>query len=388
MFNNDYLFTAESVAPGHPDKLCDQISDQILDLFLSHDPNAKVACECMALPNNLIIGGEISSTYKASTEEIEEIARQKIKEIGYTKPPFSWDSIRVQTLLNRQSPDIAMGVNASSEKEEGAGDQGIMFGYATKETKVLMPASIYYAHKILKNILAAVDSHEIFKLGPDGKSQVTLAYDKHGTPLFADTVVVSIQHPENISIPQIKEAILPIIKRTMPENWVSEKTKLYVNPTGRFVIGGPEGDAGLTGRKIIVDSYGGAAPHGGGAFSGKDPSKVDRSAAYAARYIAKNIVASGLADKCLIQISYAIGVPDPLSIYVDTFKTGKISDSKLAKAIPEIMRLSPRSIRTKLSLDRPIYAQTATFGHFGRESKNGFFPWEDTNLTAEFKSLI
>lgn len=388
MFNHKYLFTSESVAPGHPDKICDQISDEVLDAFLARDPNAKVAVECFASPNHLIIGGEVSSSAGLEANEIEEIARQKIRDIGYLKDPFAWDKIRVHMFLNAQSPEIAMGVNASAAKEEGAGDQGIMFGFACNETPHLMPATIHFAHQIIKNILNAVKAEEIMQLGPDGKSQVTLRYNAASQPISVETVVVSIQHPKAISVEAVKDAIWPIIVRTFPEGWVDHTTKFYVNPTGAFTIGGPESDTGLTGRKIIVDSYGGAAPHGGGAFSGKDPSKVDRSAAYAARYLAKNIVASGVAERCLLQLSYAIGVADPLSIYINTFGTAKADETKIEQKITEMVRLSPRSIRTMLNLDRPIYAPTATYGHFGHEARGGFYPWEETNLAERFKKEL
>lgn len=388
MYSHQYLFTSESVAPGHPDKLCDQISDEILDAYIARDSQAKVAIECFAAPNHLIIGGEVSSIALLRNDEIEEIARQKIRDIGYNSDPFAWDKIRVHLFHNAQSPEINMGVVAGKNKEEGAGDQGIMFGYACSETSEFMPATIFYAHLVLKNILAAVKSGEIEHLGPDGKSQVTLRYSADGMPLGVDTVLVSIQHPKHLNQSMIKELIWPIILRTFPEGWVDSKTKYYVNPTGSFTIGGPQSDTGLTGRKIIVDSYGGAAPHGGGAFSGKDPSKVDRSAAYAARFIAKNIVASGVAEKCLLQLSYAIGMADPLSIFINTFGTAKVKEIDLESYIKEKVGLSPRSIRNMLELDRPIYSPTATFGHFGHESRGGFYPWESTKLAAQFKSAL
>jgi S-adenosylmethionine synthetase len=374
---NSYLFTSESVAPGHPDKICDQISDQILDVFLSHDPQAKVAVECMAAANNLIIAGEVNSIYRPSIAEIEEVARNKIHQIGYIKDPFAWDRIRVQILLNRQSPEITHGVEGGADKEEGAGDQGIMFGYACDETEVFMPATIYYAHRLIKSINEAVKAREILGLGPDGKSQVTLRYNANGKPIGVDTVVVSIQHPVGVSPAEVKEMIMPIIVRTFPSNWYNDKTQVLVNPAGLFTIGGPDGDTGLTGRKIIVDTYGGSAPHGGGAFSGKDPSKVDRSAAYFARFLAKNIVAHGMAKKCLIQLSYAIGVAQPTSLYINTFGTSQVDERKLEKQVSKDFALSPRGIRNLLRLDRPIYGLTSIYGHFGRNYDGTHFTWEE-----------
>ncbi|KIE04126.1 S-adenosylmethionine synthase [Candidatus Jidaibacter acanthamoeba] len=386
---NSYLFTSESVAEGHPDKVCDQISDSILDTFIESDPNARVACETMVVPNHVILGGEISSTHLLSREEIERVVRNKIKEIGYEQDNFHWKTVKVLNFIGRQSPDIALGVDSSKEKEEGAGDQGLMFGYACGETEDLMPAPIIYAHRILENISVARKLGKIQGLYSDAKSQVTLLYDEEGLPLKATDVVVSIQHHASLTQAKVKEIIYPYVEATLPKGWMCEYDRLLVNPTGKFVIGGPESDAGLTGRKIIVDTYGGAAPHGGGAFSGKDPTKVDRSAAYAARYLAKNIVASGVAKKCLIQISYAIGVSRPVSIYVNTYGTGEVKDREIALAAPQIMDLTPKGIRIHLDLNKPIYSKTATYGHFGRKpDEMGHFTWEKIDLIEKIKSYL
>ena len=385
----DYLFTSESVAEGHPDKVCDRISDGVVDLFLSADPYARVACETMATTNMIILAGEVRGPNSITTAKLEEVARQAVREIGYEQDGFHWKNAKVQILLHAQSADIAQGVDASGNKDEGAGDQGIMFGYACNETSVYMPAPLHYSHGILKSL--ADERHAEWKrtktsrLGPDAKSQVTLRY-VNGVPVGATSVVVSTQHAENLTQEEVREMVRPHVLKILPKGWMCEEETFYVNPTGRFVIGGPDGDAGLTGRKIIVDTYGGAAPHGGGAFSGKDPTKVDRSAAYAARYLAKNIVAAELADRCTIQLSYAIGVSHPLSIYVNLAGTGRADERKLEKIIPQLMTLSPRGIREHLQLNRPIYSRTASYGHFGRTpDSDGGFSWEKTDLVDQLR---
>jgi len=382
----NYLFTSESVSEGHPDKVCDQISDSLVDAYLSLENQSRLAIETFATTNRVIIGGEIRAP-EISKNDIENIICQTVKDIGYNQKGFDWQQIEITNLIHGQSPDIACGVDAGSNKDEGAGDQGIMFGYACNETPELMPAPIYYAHRILQNIIKAVREQKIPNFGPDAKSQVTLKYvdDK---PIGADNILVSIQHPEGYSAKQIKDFIMPIIEQTMPKGWMCNADKFLVNPTGNFVIGGPDGDAGLTGRKIIVDTYGGSAPHGGGAFSGKDPTKVDRSAAYMARYLAKNIVASKLAEKCTIQISYAIGISKPLSLYVNNHGTG-IDGEELVKIINELVDLSPRGIRNHLNLNRPIYKKTASYGHFGRPAEaDGSFSWENTDLVSKLKKYL
>jgi S-adenosylmethionine synthetase len=374
----NYIFTSEAVSAGHPDKVCDQISDTILDLFISKDPYSRVACEALATTNVVKIAGEIRCSQEISNEEIENSVRNTIKEIGYEQKGFDWRTVKIENLLHSQSTDIAIGVDEAGGKEEGAGDQGIMFGYACDETSEFMPSAIYYSNRLLENIMNGIRDGKLDGLGPDAKSQITLKYI-NDTPVKAHTVLISIQHTENLSIDDIRERVIPYIKNTLPENFIDDETRILINPTGRFVIGGPDGDTGLTGRKIIVDTYGGYAPHGGGAFSGKDPTKVDRSAAYIARYLAKNVVAAGLAKKCLIQLSYAIGVADPISFYVNTFETGK--DEKIFDALLELVDLKPRSIREILQLNKPIYKKTAVYGHFGRKSNiNGEFSWEKTDL--------
>ncbi len=381
----NFLFTSESVSEGHPDKICDQISDALLDAYLAKNPYSRLAIETFATTNRVIIGGEIRAP-EISKAEIENIIRQTVKEIGYQQDGFHFENLEITNLLHEQSVDIARGVDASGSKDEGAGDQGIMFGYACRETEVLMPAAIYYAHRILQNIMAAVKSGALPNLGPDAKSQVTL-WHENGLPVRAETVLVSIQHPEGMTEPQVRELIRPYVIKSLPQGWMCAEEKFLVNPTGKFVIGGPDGDAGLTGRKIIVDTYGGSAPHGGGAFSGKDPTKVDRSAAYMARYLAKNVVAANLADRCTIQIAYAIGISKPLALYVNTHKTGA-DETKLVKAINELVDLSPRGIRTHLDLNKPIYRRTATYGHFGRmPDADGGFSWEKTDLAEKLKKL-
>lgn len=381
----NYLFTSESVSEGHPDKICDQISDTLVDAYLKKDPYARLAIETFATTNRVIVGGEIRAP-QISKDEIENLIRGTVKEIGYEQDGFHWKNLEITNLLHAQSADIAVGVDASGSKDEGAGDQGIMFGYACKETDVLMPAAIYYSHRILHNIMDAVRSGKLKGLGPDAKSQVTLRY-VDGTPTGAETVLVSIQHPEGYTQQQVRDLIRPIVEETLPKGWMCKEEKFLVNPTGKFVIGGPDGDAGLTGRKIIVDTYGGAAPHGGGAFSGKDPTKVDRSAAYMARYLAKNVVAAGLATRSTIQIAYAIGVSKPLAVYVNNHHTG-IAGEDLVKIINELVDLSPRGIRTHLGLNKPIYKRTATYGHFGRmPDADGGFSWEKTDLAEKLKKL-
>ncbi len=389
-YPTDFLFTSESVSEGHPDKICDQISDAIVDAFLAKDPQSRLGCEVMVTPDNVIIGGEIRSEAQISKEEMSAIARNVIKDIGYEQERFNWRYVNIHNYVITQSPDIAMGVDSKGDKDEGAGDQGIMFGYACNETPDLMPAPIYYAHNILRAISEARHSGQIKDLGPDAKSQVTLLYkndaEGNGVAAKATSVVVSHQHGPKLKQADVKEIIRPIVTKVLPEGWMPEEKEFYVNPTGNFVIGGPEGDSGLTGRKIIVDTYGGSAPHGGGAFSGKDPTKVDRSAAYAARYIAKNIVASGVADRVTIQLAYAIGVSKPLSVYVNTHGTGRADELKISKAVSEVMDLSPRGIRTKLQMNKPIYRRTAAYGHFGRKPENdGGFSWEKTDLADAIK---
>ncbi len=383
-----YIFTSESVGEGHPDKVCDRVSDAIVDAHLGVDPNARTAIECLATTGFLCIAGETHCAKPLDAKEIEKTARQAIRDIGYKQKEFHWEKIKIDLRIHEQSADIAQGVDAGVNKDEGAGDQGIMFGYACNETKELMPAPIYYSHKILRSLAEARHSGALFKLRPDAKTQVSLEY-VDGMPVRAKSVVLSTQHDEDISQDEVREMVRPYINNVLPEGWMCDEKDLYVNPTGRFVIGGPDGDCGLTGRKIIVDTYGGAAPHGGGAFSGKDPSKVDRSAAYAARHAAKNIVAAGLADKCLIQLSYAIGISYPISIYVDTYGTGKYSNEKISKAIEEVADFRPQAIRERLKLNRPIYARTSAYGHFGRPpEEDGGFSWEKLDLIDELKTAI
>ncbi|MCZ6862473.1 MAG: methionine adenosyltransferase [Alphaproteobacteria bacterium] len=391
----DYLFTSESVSEGHPDKVCDRISDAVVDLFLATDPQARVACETLVTTNLIVLAGEVRGPAPLVDKDggvdaarIEETARAAVKDIGYEQDGFHWKSAQVQVYLHGQSPDIAQGVDAAGNKDEGAGDQGLMFGYACRETEALMPAPIYYSHAILRSLAEARHSGAEPGLGPDSKSQVTLRY-VGGKPVGAASIVVSTQHADELDQDQVREIVRPHVVNVLPEGWMCDEENFYVNPTGRFVIGGPDGDAGLTGRKIIVDTYGGAAPHGGGAFSGKDPTKVDRSAAYAARYLAKNVVAAELADWCTIQLAYAIGVSQPLSVYVDTGGTAQVDDNKLSGALQELMDLSPRGIREHLGLNRPIYARTAAYGHFGRDpDPDGGFSWERTDLADDLRAAI
>jgi S-adenosylmethionine synthetase len=381
----NYLFTSESVSEGHPDKVCDRISDAVVDLFLGADPQARVACETLATTNRVVLAGEVRGPASVTTDQLVEAARAAIRAIGYDQEGFSWRTAEIACHVHEQSADIAQGVDAAGNKDEGAGDQGIMFGYACRETPSLMPAPIFYAHAILRALAEARHSGRTPELGPDAKSQVTLQYE-NGRPVRATSVVVSTQHAAPLDQEAVREVVRPHVLQVLPAGWMCEEAQFYVNPTGRFVIGGPDGDCGLTGRKIIVDTYGGAAPHGGGAFSGKDPSKVDRSAAYAARYLAKNVVAAGLAERCTIQLSYAIGVSHPLSVYVDTAGTGQVDEEKLSAVLQQLMDLSPRGIRTHLGLNRPIYARTAAYGHFGREPEaDGGFSWEKTDLADQLR---
>jgi len=386
----DYIFTSESVSEGHPDKVSDRISDMVVDHFISKDPFARVACETLTTTNKVVLAGEVRGPVKDDKEEVIEKVRECIKDIGYEQEGFHWKNAEISYFLHEQSSDIAMGVDSGSNKEEGAGDQGIMFGYACKETDDLMPAPIYYSHKILELMAQGRKDGSLKGLEPDSKSQVSLKYVK-GKPRAVTSVVISTQHQEGLSPKDIKELVTPILKKSIPAHLLEGLVddEFYVNPTGNFVIGGPDGDTGLTGRKIIVDTYGGAAPHGGGAFSGKDPTKVDRSAAYAARYLAKNIVAADLCTECTIQLSYAIGVSKPLSIYVNTNGTNNIDEEKIEKIIPELMNLTPKGIREKLQLNKPIYEITSAYGHFGRkhDSQKGFFSWEALDLVEALKSL-
>jgi len=383
-----YLFTSESVSEGHPDKVCDRISDSIVDAFLAVDPYARVALESLATTNKVVLAGEVRGPAQINKQKMQEVTRQAIRDIGYDQEGFNWQTVDIDVYVHSQSADIAMGVDATAGKEEGAGDQGIMFGYACKETPDLMPAPLYYAHGILKSLSQARRKNKNMGLFPDAKSQVTLEY-VDGKPVRATSIVVSTQHHADLSQQQVREIVRPHVLQILPKGWMCEESEFYVNPTGRFVIGGPNGDTGLTGRKIIVDSYGGAAPHGGGAFSGKDPTKVDRSAAYAARYLAKNVVASGLADYCTIQLAYAIGVAKPLSVYVNTHGTGKVDEDVLSKKLQQLVNLSPRGIREKLQLNRPIYARTAAYGHFGQKPQaDGGFSWEKLDLADELKAAF
>ena len=393
MTRSTYVFTSESVSEGHPDKVCDRISDAVLDAFLAEEPEARVACETFATTNRVVIGGEVglSDTEKLSSYmgRIDEIARACIKDIGYEQDKFHHETVEVTNLLHEQSAHIAQGVDAADNKDEGAGDQGIMFGYATNETEDLMPAPIQYSHAILRRLAEVRKDGTELTLGPDAKSQLSVRYEK-GKPVGVTSIVLSTQHlDEAMTSDDVRQVVEPYIRETLPEGWITTDTAWHVNPTGKFVIGGPDGDAGLTGRKIIVDTYGGAAPHGGGAFSGKDPTKVDRSAAYAARYLAKNVVAAGLAEKCTIQLSYAIGVARPLSIYSDTFGTGQVSEEQIEKAVSDCMDLTPRGIRKHLGLNKPIYQRTAAYGHFGRApDADGGFSWERTDLIDALKAAV
>ncbi len=384
--DREFLFTSESVSEGHPDKICDQISDVILDAYLEKDVNAKVACETFASPDRIIVGGEITAP-EISCTEIENLIRNRIRHIGYEHVKFHRKNIDIENLIIKQSPEIAQGVNRARLEEQGAGDQGIMFGFACSETDSYMPATLYYSHRILHNISDALKAGKLEGLGPDAKSQVTLLY-VDTQPTKATSIVVSIQHNPKLSQQDVKKLIRPYVEAAFPSSdWMPKDDEFYVNPTGQFTIGGPESDAGLTGRKIIVDTYGGAAPHGGGAFSGKDPSKVDRSAAYAMRYLAKNIVASGIASKCTLQVSYAIGLAKPLSLYATTHNTSEYANKDVVDCINNIFDLSPNGIVTHLNLKRPIYSKTATYGHFGRAPESdGCFSWEKTDLVKKIQA--
>jgi len=387
MAKQDYIFTSESVSEGHPDKVCDIISDSVLDLYLSKFPESRVACETLVTTNTVVIAGEVRGP-EINTDEIEKLIRSRVKDIGYEQEGFHWKNLKFTNYLHSQSQDIAVGVDSSGNKDEGAGDQGIMFGYACTETKDLMPAPISYSHKVLQLMSEARKSGKEKFLRPDSKSQFSVIYEK-GKPKGISSIVVSTQHEENIDQEKVKEIVRPYVLSVIPKGWMCDEKHFYVNPTGRFVIGGPDGDSGLTGRKIIVDTYGGAAPHGGGAFSGKDPTKVDRSAAYVARYLAKNIVAAGVAEKCLIQLSYAIGVSQPLSIYIDLFDSEDNKSKKIEEIISKNFNLSPRGIRELLKLNKPIYQKTAAYGHFGRQPEdNGSFSWEKTDLIKYFQSKV
>jgi S-adenosylmethionine synthetase len=397
----NYLFTSESVSEGHPDKVCDRISDALVDAFLGADSHARVAVETLCTTNRIVIAGEVRMDKKKcgvktpmlksgeiNKKLIEKVVREAVKEIGYEQKGFHWQKAKVAIHLHGQSADIAQGVDAKGNKDEGAGDQGIMFGYACNETPELMPAPIQYAHNVLRLLAEARHAGKEPMLEPDAKSQVTLSY-VNGKPADCNAFVISTQHNAKVDQDEVREIVRPYALKVLPEGWMCEDEHFYVNPTGQFIVGGPDGDTGLTGRKIIVDTYGGAAPHGGGAFSGKDPTKVDRSAAYAARYLAKNVVGAGLADRCLIQLSYAIGVSKPLSVYIDTHGTGKVDEDKLSKVLQEMMDLSPRGIRTHLGLNKPIYARTSSYGHFGRKpTSDGGFSWERLDLVDELRSTF
>ena len=393
MSRQNYTFTSESVSEGHPDKVCDRISDAVLDAFLAEDALARVACETFATTNQVVIGGEVGLTDQDKLRDymgrIEDIARDCIRDIGYEQDKFHWQTCNVLNLLHEQSAHIAQGVTGEGNRDEGAGDQGIMFGFATNETDALMPAPIQFSHAILRRLAEVRKSGKEPALGPDAKSQLSVRYEG-GKPVGVTQVVLSTQHlDEDLTSDNIREIVEPYIREVLPQDWLSDETVWHVNPTGKFVIGGPDGDAGLTGRKIIVDTYGGAAPHGGGAFSGKDPTKVDRSAAYAARYLAKNVVAAGMAERCTIQLSYAIGVAEPLSIYAETHGTGEMPEEEIEKAIRASMSLTPRGIREQLELNKPIYQRTAAYGHFGREPEaDGGFSWERTDLVEALKKAV
>jgi S-adenosylmethionine synthetase len=388
---SDYLFTSESVSEGHPDKVADQISDAVVDLFLSKDPVARVACETMVTTNRIILAGEVRSAVPVSNEEIEAAARATVRRIGYEQHGFHWNRAEFACHLHEQSAHIAQGVDEGGNKDEGAGDQGIMFGYACDETPDLMPATLYYSHRILERLAADRHGKVVDFLEPDAKSQVTLQYEG-GKPVRATALVVSTQHSAALSSDagqaRLRDYVKGVFAEVLPRGWLPGDEAIFVNPTGLFEIGGPDGDAGITGRKIIVDTYGGASPHGGGAFSGKDPTKVDRSAAYISRYLAKNIVAAGLAKKCTIQLSYAIGVAEPLSLYVDTHGTGTVDEARIEAALPRLVRLTPKGIRTHLQLNKPIYERTASYGHFGRAPEGDFFTWEKTDLVDALKQAL
>jgi len=385
---HDFVFTSESVSEGHPDKVCDRISDAIVDTYLSAEPQARCGVETLATTNHIVLAGEVRGPASITKEMLIDVARHAVRDIGYEQEGFHWQHAQVDYLIHGQSTDIAQGVDAAGNKDEGAGDQGMMFGYACTETPELMPAPIFYAHAILRSLAEARHSGAAPLLGPDAKSQVTLQYVA-GKPVRATAVLVSAQHSDSIGQDEVREIVRPHVVNVLPDGWMCDEAHFYVNPTGRFVIGGPDGDCGLTGRKIIVDTYGGAAPHGGGAFSGKDPTKVDRSAAYAARYLAKNVVAAGLAERCTIQVAYAIGIAKPLSVYVETDGTARVDEDKLSRVLQELMDLSPRGIRTHLGLNKPIYARTAAYGHFGRApDPDGGFSWERLDLVDALRGAF
>jgi len=388
VWKKDFVFTSESVSEGHPDKVCDRISDAVVDAYLTDNSFARVAVETLCSTDFIVISGEVRGSETITDDRLTDIARHCVREIGYEQKGFHWQNAEVVCRVHAQSADIAVGVDAAGNKDEGAGDQGIMFGYACKETDVLMPAPIHYSHAILKSLAEARHSGAEPGLAPDAKSQVSLRY-VNGQPVGATAVVVSTQHAEELTADDVREIVRPHVVNVLPDGWMCDESQFYVNPTGRFVIGGPDGDTGLTGRKIIVDTYGGAAPHGGGAFSGKDPTKVDRSAAYAARYLAKNVVAADLAERCTIQLSYAIGVSHPISVYVDLHESGQVAEDKLSDVLQQLMNLSPRGIREHLNLSRPIYARTAAYGHFGRvPDTDGGFSWEATTLVNDLRAAF
>jgi S-adenosylmethionine synthetase len=383
-----FIFTSESVSEGHPDKICDRISDALVDLYLASDPYARTAIETVATTNRVMLIGEIRAPKLVTQNMVTDTVRRVVRDIGYEQDGFHWKYFVLENFLHDQSADIAVGVDATTEKDEGAGDQGIMFGYASDETPSLMPAPLFYAHRILQELAALRRAQPELGILPDAKSQVSLWYEQ-GVPVRATSIVVSTQHVESLALGDLREIVRKVLTKVLPEGWMCPEEAFYVNPTGRFVIGGPDGDAGLTGRKIIVDTYGGAAPHGGGAFSGKDPTKVDRTAAYAARYLAKNVVAAGLAKRCTIQLSYAIGVSKPLSVYVNTHKANVVDELKLGEVLQQLVDLSPRNMRTHLQLNRPIFERTAAYGHFGRDPEaDGGFSWEKTDLAPQLKAAF
>jgi S-adenosylmethionine synthetase len=383
-----FIFTSESVSEGHPDKICDRISDALVDLYLASDPYARTAIETVATTNRVMLIGEIRAPKLVTQNMVTDTVRRVVRDIGYEQDGFHWKYFVLENFLHDQSADIAVGVDATTEKDEGAGDQGIMFGYASDETPSLMPAPLFYAHRILQELAALRRAQPELGILPDAKSQVSLWYEQ-GVPVRATSIVVSTQHVESLALGDLREIVRKVVTKVLPEGWMCPEEAFYVNPTGRFVIGGPDGDAGLTGRKIIVDTYGGAAPHGGGAFSGKDPTKVDRTAAYAARYLAKNVVAAGLAKRCTIQLSYAIGVSKPLSVYVNTHKANVVDELKLGEVLQQLVDLSPRNMRTHLQLNRPIFERTAAYGHFGRDPEaDGGFSWEKTDLAPQLKAAF
>lgn len=388
MARSNYLFTSESVSEGHPDKVCDRISDAIVDTYLAADPHSRVAVETLVTTDRVVLAGEVRGPAAITHDVLQDVTRQAIKDIGYDQEGFHWKTCDIGVYVHSQSSDIAMGVDASGNKDEGAGDQGIMFGYACRETEELMPATLQFSHRILRDMAAARHAGTRPEFCPDSKAQITLAYE-NDKPVRATSVVVSTQHTSDVGQAQVRELVRPFVLDVLPEGWMCPEQDFYVNPTGQFIIGGPHGDSGLTGRKIIVDTYGGAAPHGGGAFSGKDPTKVDRSAAYAARYLAKNVVAADLADRCTIQLAYAIGVSKPLSLYVDLHGKGRVAEDRLEQALMECMDLSPRGIREHLALSRPIYARTSAYGHFGRTpNDDGGFSWERLDLVDALTAAL